>query len=307
VVSDRNAGKGQAYLALVEMKRIHLFEIHEQAWFPKRLRNAVLDILQHVLGLANYYETIAPLLQSALDRTGCKQVVDLCSGAGGPWLQLLKLLERRSQPARVRVCLSDKFPNLKAFRKVDQLSGHRIGFCPAAIDAVDVPASLSGFRTLFNSFHHFPPADARRILVDAAKRKEGIAIFEVPRRTVASVLSVSLVPLAGLFVLPFAHAFSVPVFVFTYLIPVVPFVLFFDGVVSCLRAYTPAELQRIADSVALDDYKWTVGVVKNELSALPVTYLLGHPSTNTAPPAVAHDQWRNTSAMEWPALGTAAT
>jgi len=94
------------------------------------------------------------------------QVVDLCSGSGGPWLGMLKAFEDTWPP--VRVCLTDKYPNVSAFKYVCDHSHGKFDFSSEPVDAAHVPESLVGFRTLFTAFHHFRPSEARAILEDAA-------------------------------------------------------------------------------------------------------------------------------------------
>ena len=52
------------------------------------------------------------LLQSALERAGTRQVVDRCSGGGGPWPGLLSRLDTPEAPVDVR--LTDRYPNREA-------------------------------------------------------------------------------------------------------------------------------------------------------------------------------------------------
>src|ERR1035441_7785268 len=68
------------------MRRVHFIEFHDQPWFPSSLRDYVTDALQFGFNLFKVYAPIAPLLQSALDSTRSRSIVDLCSGGGGPWL-----------------------------------------------------------------------------------------------------------------------------------------------------------------------------------------------------------------------------
>jgi hypothetical protein len=255
------------------MTRAHLLEIHEQPWFPEFLRDAVTDVLQFILNLANYYQLVAPLLKPALDRAAAQRVVDLCSGGGGPWLALLKSFEDHP----VSVCLTDKFPNLQTFQEISSASQQRIHFCSEPIEAERVPAVLHGFRTLFNSFHHFRPENAREIIRSAVETRQGLGIFEVPRRSFPAILTTCLMGIGTLLFLPFIRPFRFSLFVMTYLIPVLPFVLWFDGMVSCLRAYTPAELQQLAASVSPPTYRWTIGVAKRSLWPVSITYLIGYP------------------------------
>ncbi len=91
------------------MHRVQFIEIHDQAWFPAFLRDAVTDDLQILLGIGKPYGDILPELREGIERSGADRVLDLCSGAGGPWPWLAEELKRRG----VHVCveLSDKFPN----------------------------------------------------------------------------------------------------------------------------------------------------------------------------------------------------
>ena len=80
------------------MRRVQLIEIHEQPWFPSFLRDLATDALQFGFNLLNVYGRVAPLVQNALDTTGKRSVVDLCSGGGGPWLELSQTLRGESFP-----------------------------------------------------------------------------------------------------------------------------------------------------------------------------------------------------------------
>jgi hypothetical protein len=61
----------------------------------------------------------------------------------------------------------------------------------------------------------------------------------------------------------------------TYLIPIIPLVLLFDGVVSCLRTYRPQELREIVDKLSCSQYRWEIGELAGRRA--PVTYLIGCP------------------------------
>ena len=79
----------------VAMRRVQFIELHEQPWFPSSLRDEITDALQFGLNLLKAYAPIAPLLQSVLDSTRSRSIVDMCSGGGGPWLDLSRKLQRR--------------------------------------------------------------------------------------------------------------------------------------------------------------------------------------------------------------------
>ena len=56
-----------------------------------------------------------------------------------------------------------------------------------------------------------------------------------------------------------------------------PFVLFYDGIVSCLRAYSHRELEELIAPLKAPGYEWEIGEERSGF--LPVTYLLGYPVT----------------------------
>lgn len=271
------------------MRRVHFIELHEQPWFPSSLRDDVTDAMQFGFNLLRAYAPIAPLLQSVIDSTGNganrrqsstgQSIVDMCSGGGGPWLDLARQLRSRDaagDSAGLQVWLTDKYPNLKAFRRVSASSDHLITFSPEPVDAMKVPGALKGMRTMFTSFHHFPPEDARAILQNAVDAGESIGIFEATRR---APLTIGLI-FAGILLL-FLHTPRIRPFrwsrlLWTYLIPVIPLVLLFDGVVSCLRTYRPQELRELVEKLTACQYQWKIGELAT--GKMPVTYLIGYPT-----------------------------
>jgi hypothetical protein len=259
------------------MRRQQWIEIHDQPWFPRFLRDQVTDALQLILHFANSYHPIVARLRRALEKSGAHQVLDLCSGAGGPWLWLYKAFDRPGASA-VSVCLTDKYPNAAAFDRAKIASHNRIHFHAAPVDVANVPPDLNGFRTLFASFHHFPPQQAQAILQDAVDRRQGIGLFEVPGRHVLTILLVFLVPVADWIVTPFLRPFRWSRLLWTYVIPVIPAVLWFDGLVSCLRVYSPRELAELTERLSsAGDYEWDIGEERGGILPLPITYLIGSP------------------------------
>ena len=153
-------------------------------------------------------------------------------------------------------------------------SEDRITFYPGSVDAMNVPAGLKGLRTLFTSFHHFPPHEARAILQNAVDAGEGIGIFEITQRaplTIGLMFAWALMPFACT---PWIRPFRWSRLLWTYLIPIIPLVLLFDGVVSCLRTYRPQELRDIVEKLTSCQYQWEIGELAT--GKMPVTYLIGY-------------------------------
>ena len=184
----------------------------------------------------------------------------------------------------VPVCLTDRDPNAAALgRLVAATPGAR--FEPGPVDATAVPARLAGFRTLFTAFHHFRPADARAILAAAVRDRQGVAVAEANTRTWAALASAALVPLAVLALTPAVRPFRWSRLAWTYPVPVLPLAIWYDGVVSTLRVYTPDERLAMAREVGGDEYDWEAGTLRPARSPIPITSLIGVPRSPPPPPA----------------------
>jgi hypothetical protein len=251
------------------------FEFHDQKWFPKHLRDGVTDALQFILSLGGIYRPIVPRLNKSVEATGAERIVDLCSGGGGPWLWLYRLL-RVDGGRSIDICLTDKYPNIAAFENAQRKTGGQITFYPGFVDAAALPREFAGFRTIFTSFHHFTPDEAIGILQNAAYDGQGIGVFEAAKRDPWTILLTVLMLPAGFLTAPFARPFRISRLFWTYIIPLIPLVLFFDGVVSCLRAYSQKELSLLAAQVKAENYVWQIGEQSGGLA--PVTFLIGFPA-----------------------------
>ncbi|HYU31759.1 MAG TPA: class I SAM-dependent methyltransferase, partial [Thermoanaerobaculia bacterium] len=241
------------------------------------LRDAATDFLHLLLGLSDPYAVIVPRLQAALASCGTSRIVDLAAGGSGPWPRLLPRL--LADDDSIEIHLTDKFPNHRAFAAFARRFPEQVTAVSSPVDAGAVPAGLAGFRTLFTSFHHFPPHVAREVLADAVRRRQGIGIFEATRRSPAAIAAILPAPLLALAAAPFISPFRWSRLFWTYVVPALPALIAWDGFVSCLRTYTPRELRALIASVAgADTYVWQVGEEPNPRPLIPVTYVVGYPA-----------------------------
>jgi hypothetical protein len=256
------------------MKRRHLFEWEDFAWFPAILRDLMTDYLRHVVVLTKMYEPVVPLLDPLLRRTGTSTIIDLASGGGGPWPALAPAL-KVARPD-LHVVLTDLYPNLSALEAVTNTAPSVIEVRREPIDALHVPDHLRGVRTQFLSLHHFQPDQVRSIFENAIQAGQPIAVFEFQERTPAQVIQFVLSPLIVLLLSMTIRPFSLKRFFFTYLVPLVPLLVMWDGVVSVLRTYTPEEVWQIIESIpASQAYTWDVELCKQ--GQMTIFHAIGWP------------------------------
>jgi hypothetical protein len=263
------------------MRRFHLFEIEDQAWCPQVLRDGITDFLAFSFRIAKQYHLAVPWLNRVLHLCRTHQVTDLCSGGTGPWPLILPIINRDRSPA-VSVCLTDKYPNAIAFGRSLPEAQRVLTYSMISIDAADVPLQFDGVRTIFTSFHHFMPEQAKMVLRDAVKKKNGICIFEMTKRSPAAILMSVLSPFSVFLLTPLIRPFRLSRLLLTYALPIIPTAVLFDGIVSCLRTYTPGELNDLVDHPDFDSYEWHAGEEWNAFP-VPMTYLVGYPTGLSGP------------------------
>ncbi len=261
------------------MGRIHLFEFTDLAWYPQTFRRMQTDYLQFVGTQGSAHKILLPLLKKAMQHAGTTEIVDLCSGGGGPWRRFQELFEQDGW--QVSIKLTDKYPNPEAVQKWADAAQAGIEYLSEPVDATQVPPRLTDMRTLFEGFHHFRPAQARSILQDAAEKKAAIGIFDITLKPPLGWLILLLSPLMTLvsyiLITPLIKPHTWRRFLWTYLLPVVPLATCWDGIVSLLRVYTPRDLQELTAPLQRDDYTWEIGLASTGTPIFEYTYLIGYP------------------------------
>lgn len=190
--------------------------------------------------------------------------------------------KNRTQP--VHFVLTDLHPHIPNWAHAAS-SSPNIHYVPYSVDAANAPqdllstiepplsspstpsssgvSSLKTFRTFHLAFHHFPDPLASRILHNTMTTSAGFAIIELQDRHLTSFLSVCLL---GLGVMVFSPLFawrwrSFGTLFWSWVIPVLPFVLVWDGWMSSVRTRTVDEVQDMMKTCGVDAdevAKWRV-------------------------------------------------
>jgi hypothetical protein len=211
----------------------------------------------------------ADRISKLLRKDGVNEIVDLGSGAGGPLVLVIDELTDRG--FKISATLTDLYPNTQ-FRPSTN-AGTRYWSEP--VDATSVPLALTGIRTMFTVFHHFPPQAARGMLRDAFDNRRSICIFEGTSRTPAAIATTVLIPLLVLALTLRIRPVSWWQILFTYLLPILPLLIFWDGLVSQLRTYSVEELSEFTGDLRAPEYAWEAGLIQAPGIPFGVPYLIG--------------------------------
>lgn len=254
----------------VLLPRVHGFEFNDQAWIPLSMR----EILTYAIG-KGFVESgagslMGQILASKVEECGATSILELAAGSAAPSVELAKELVARG--VAVNYVVTDKYPDIEAFRRVSEITEGRITYIEQPVDALNPPGNLRGLRMLVTSFHHFRPEQALRILRGAHENGLPIAIFEFTDRGLVRTLTSG--PFSLLFMLVI-----LPRILKRYswrgalwFIPAA-IALAWDGFVSCLRSYTLCELASMTQT--LGGYNWRYEIIKTKTPSIRLTYLTG--------------------------------
>ena len=254
--------------------RLQLFEVEDSPKLPGLIRDMMTEYLHWVMDFTGPYDPAAHHIAALLRESGTMRVVDLASGGAGPWPRLLPQVAA-ALGALPQVTLTDLHPNLGAFARAERSSNGAIRGHAAPVNATAVPSSLPGVRTMFTGLHHLSPDQVRTLMRDAAEQRQPLVAFELTQRSVPGVLLMLASVLLVLVSAPFIQPFRLERLVLTWLLPILPLFIVWDGVVSALRTYTTDELRAFAADVVREGYAWEVGEAQSASTPMPVTYLVG--------------------------------
>lgn len=256
---------------------IHLFEFTDKPWCPAILRQYMTDYLHFLITKLKIYKPAIPVIKEIIDKTGTDEIIDLCSGSGGGVDIVQKELSELFGRV-IKVTLSDKYPNIEPYEILKKNSNGGLDYIRESVDAMHVPPNLKGIRTMFSAFHHFRPNEAKAILQDAVNNNIPICIFEGAGKRLLDFMGILLFHLVIFpLVTPFIKPFRLSRILLTYIIPIVPLMTVWDGLVSILRMYTPKDMLEMANSLNAENYVWKAEQIKGKFGNR-VMYIAGYPA-----------------------------
>ena len=264
------------------MKRIHLFEFEDLPWFPDWIRQCMTAYIQSLHRTLGTAALIVPLVRRGLERAN-NRIVDLCSGAGGPMIDVVQSIRSQSEHSGLSLLLTDLYPNGQVAESIESSHNEWLRYETTPIDAANVPSELAGLRTMICSLHHMRPEVAKSILQDASAKKQPFLAFEISDNSLPLWLWWIAIPLGFLLSLVLTlcvRPLSLRQLFFTYCIPIIPFFLAWDGAVSNPRTYTKADLKELLSQFESVDYDWEIDTVKPPGLPMPMLYILGLPKSS---------------------------
>ncbi len=259
------------------MKRRHLFEIADQPFCPVFLRHGFYRLLQYQV--EKIYLGILPQLQQWLLSINAEKIVDLASGNGGPWQTLYETLNWQG-----KLELSDINPSntSKAFDNAPSISWHK-----APVDLNNPDTWPEEPLTLFSAFHHLSPDQAQCFLCHCVLRRQPVFIAEFTQRKISRILGMLLSPIVVWIDSLRIRPYNFTLLFFTYCVPILPLMYWWDGMISHWRTYDVNELKHFTelananiDNTESNKYQFEIIDTYDAETGIRLTGIIGCPRIN---------------------------
>lgn len=241
------------------MTRIHAFEFIDLPWLPNIFRDGATDYLDFFFGKIQFYQKEHASLSAFIKTKQIQSITDIASGGGGGIMSLYPVLQ-----SNISIQLSDKYPNEQCMAKIAQKNLSNVQYLSTPIDGMsreDLGRITTDICTMFGVLHHYTPQQVETLLENVAGQQKTIAIVDVKAndmlRNIPKVVLVFpwIVNMLVLFVFtwlftPFLRPITWWRLLFTYILPIIPFVIAWDGTVSALRAYSAVDIQAIFEKIS---------------------------------------------------------
>lgn len=233
-------------------RRFHSFEFCDQSWVKGIVREAFMDCLEAIYRSFGPYEKNFTTL--ALEAKTKGTIIDLATGNAAPILTFLKFLEKKGKASgkdatiqNLTVIATDLYPHLESWQTI-QKKHPFFSFKEQPFDAIRQKEDIPCVYTMFSAFHHFNEDQAVEIITSKVSETSDLMIFEMtPRDYLANY---AWLPFAMPFFMLsslFARKLKFGKILISMIVPIVPAMVIFDGLMSNLRTYTRPELEVLAD------------------------------------------------------------
>lgn len=236
-------------------RRIHLFEFNDTLLCPAFIRESLVEILGETLRQGRIYEPVTSIFVEFCKSNNFTSIVDLGSGSGEPVSILVEALTQQ-RTVLPKFYLTDLLPNEQSMKEVASRHPGVIDIIRVPVDATDIPEQINHqARTIITAFHHFRPEQASQILSDSVTKRKAIFILEPCSRNLICLFPLIVHGIIPVLTNPFKSKKNrLLKGVFTYLIPVIPVLQLWDGIISVLREYSEKDLMDMVE--AFDGYDW---------------------------------------------------
>lgn len=233
----------------MKMGRYEGRELADFDSFPRVLRDGLTDFLAFFSVFSGLREKAYREIARTIVETNETQVVELCAGSGFGGLRMIRRLAVLARRPALKLLLTDLRPNRK-WPRILALGGDSLSAREA--EALQAIREEKGVFVMFAALHHLSPNEVAEMVRTAADEgKTFVSVDYFQRGRPADLFPLFLGPLLMILTAPLVFPFSARRIALTWIVPVLPVLLFVDTLLTILRSYRVDELKKIVGGAFL--------------------------------------------------------
>lgn len=241
------------------LQKILTYEFNDSPQCPTFIRESILEVLGKSIRDAKVYEALAPRFIQFCQDAKVQTVLEFGAGSGESTAIFLDaVLGTGETPPRIYI--SDLFPMATVMAKTCATHPDTLIPLQGSVDLRNPPESPGhDMRMVLSAFHHCDAEMARQFLKKG--QEQGVAVF------IAEPFTKSLQAFFPLFLHGFtslarngvlSSRMRLAKFICTFLLPLIPLCLLWDGLISMVRMYSKDDFAEMVGSLPDVDlpYDW---------------------------------------------------
>lgn len=252
------------------MIRLQIPQITTSSHAPSWFKNLVDEFLDHIVSLVNANRPFLPLIEEA-HRNGAKSIYIFAPEVGGSAALLVTDIQERFPDLKI-IILKD---GLSSARKSHLASLNNSALQSLPTQSMQDPIEPSALVLSINHAHRLSDADFVIHVCELQSKFGHFIIGEGNNKSIRQVIGMTIiVPLVILLMTPMIRPLRLSRFIFTYMIPVAPLAIVWDGVAALFRIRSPKLLNSLSSQFDKDHWQYSSGKLPNNRGGF-IIYLQG--------------------------------
>ncbi len=235
---------------MLSLQKILSCECNDSPHCPQFIRESILEVLGQSIRDAGVYEKLAPRFIEFCAEAQVKDVLELGAGSGESTAVFLDAIRQTNQ-SPPHVYISDLFPMVEVMARTCKRFPGVLTPITEPVDIGDLGDVVShDMHMVLSAFHHLDTGVARVFLQKVQEQKSAVFIAEPFTNSLRAFVPLFLHGFTGLARNGvFSSRMRLVKFFFTFLIPLIPMCLLWDGLISMIRMYSEEEFMAVVASL----------------------------------------------------------
>jgi len=229
---------------------MRLFEFGDLSWVPQIYHYYLRVYLIFFIKFVGYDKMWAKQTQTFIAQNDASSIMEYGSGSGEPLMRMVSQLNCEKAKS-LSYTMSDIKPLPEFVNKVNTEAPDNFTYIETSIDAANNKPQDEQSVIFINSFHHLSPKVAHNVIKNNLENGNEMLILEYVRNNFLAYVSMLGGVLIVLLTAPFVSKLKhLPLTIFfTYIVPLFPLMMLWDGLISCRRAYSSDFFNNVAKEI----------------------------------------------------------